>query len=270
MAPEQIEGHPRAASDQYALGVVAYEWLCGARPFEGSLTEVMVQHLTMPPPPLHEKVATIPPGIEQVVLRALAKNPNERFDSVQDFAFSLQQASQVEVGAGSYATQQATPFLTDERVQQRLSSSKPELPWNMPFGRNPFFTGRSQLLERLHEQLSHSKSAALTQSLETVSAATRTAAQQLVEQLDGLPLALDQAGAYIEETECSLSDYLALYTRRRLALLKRKTSIGSDYPHTVASTWTLSFSKIEQADPRQPTCFACARFCNPMPSPKRS
>src|SRR5436853_2138545 len=75
MAPEQIEGHPRAASDQYALGVVVYEWLCGSRPFEGSATEVMVQQLTMPPPPLHEKVATIPLSIEQVVLKALAKDP---------------------------------------------------------------------------------------------------------------------------------------------------------------------------------------------------
>ena len=63
MAPEQIEGHPRAASDQYALGIVVYEWLCGSRPFEGSATEVMVQQLTMPPPPLHEHVATIPLGI---------------------------------------------------------------------------------------------------------------------------------------------------------------------------------------------------------------
>ena len=75
MAPEQIEGHPRAASDQYALGIVVYEWLCGSRPFEGSATEVMVQQLTMPPPPLHEKVATIPLGLEQVVLKALAKDP---------------------------------------------------------------------------------------------------------------------------------------------------------------------------------------------------
>ena len=94
MAPEQIEGHPRAASDQYALGVVVYEWLCGSRPFEGSLTEMMVQHLSMPPPPLHEKVATIPPELEQVVLRALAKAPKDRFASVQDFAIGLEQASQ--------------------------------------------------------------------------------------------------------------------------------------------------------------------------------
>src|SRR3989440_5091815 len=69
MAPEQIEGHPRAASDQYALGVVVYEWLCGSRPFEGSGSEVMVQHLTMPPPPLHERVPTISLEVEQVVLR---------------------------------------------------------------------------------------------------------------------------------------------------------------------------------------------------------
>ncbi len=95
MAPEQIEGHPRAASDQYALGVVVYEWLCGSRPFEGSATEVMVQQLTMPPPPLHEKVATIPLGIEQVVLRALAKDPKARFASVQDFATALERASQM-------------------------------------------------------------------------------------------------------------------------------------------------------------------------------
>ena len=94
MAPEQIEGHPRTASDQYALGVVVYEWLCGSRPFEGSATEVMVQQLSMPPPPLREKVVTIPFEVEQVVLRALAKDPKARFVSVQDFAAALEQASQ--------------------------------------------------------------------------------------------------------------------------------------------------------------------------------
>lgn len=95
MAPEQIEGYPRAASDQYALGVVVYEWLCGSRPFEGSLTEVMVQHLSVLPPPLHEHVSTISPEVEQVVLRALAKDPKARFASVRDFAEALEQASRL-------------------------------------------------------------------------------------------------------------------------------------------------------------------------------
>ena len=82
MAPEQIEGHPRATSDQYALGIVVYEWLCGERPFEGSASEVMAQHLSMPPLPLRERVPTIPLEVEQVVLRALAKDPKARFASV--------------------------------------------------------------------------------------------------------------------------------------------------------------------------------------------
>jgi peptide/nickel transport system substrate-binding protein len=94
MAPEQIEGHPRAASDQYALGVVVYEWLCGERPFEGSVSELIAQQLIMPPPALRERVPAIPAEVEQVVLRALAKDPKARFTSVKDFAESLERASQ--------------------------------------------------------------------------------------------------------------------------------------------------------------------------------
>jgi ABC-type transport system substrate-binding protein/serine/threonine protein kinase len=94
MAPEQIEGHPRPASDQYALGVVVYEWLCGERPFEGSASEVMAQHLSVPPLPLQQRMPEIPPEIEQVVLRSLAKDPKARFASVADFSAALEQASQ--------------------------------------------------------------------------------------------------------------------------------------------------------------------------------
>src|SRR6266699_565817 len=94
MAPEQIEGHPRAASDQFALGVVVYEWLCGERPFEGSVSEVMAQHLSMPPPSLRERMPAIPPEVEQVVLRALAKDPKARFASVADFDKALEKVSQ--------------------------------------------------------------------------------------------------------------------------------------------------------------------------------
>jgi peptide/nickel transport system substrate-binding protein len=94
MAPEQIEGHPRPASDQYALGVVVYEWLCGERPFEGSVSELIAQQLSIPPPSLRERVPAISPEIEQVVLRALAKDPKARFASVADFAEALERASQ--------------------------------------------------------------------------------------------------------------------------------------------------------------------------------
>ena len=110
MAPEQIEGHPRAASDQYALGVVVYEWLCGERPFEGSVSELIAQQLSMPPLPLRERVPAIPAEVEQVVLRALAKDPKARFTSVKDFAESLERASQrVLAPTAQLASEQPAP-----------------------------------------------------------------------------------------------------------------------------------------------------------------
>jgi len=94
MAPEQFQGKPRRASDQYALGIIVYEWLCGERPFNGNFTELFSQHLFVPPPSLGKKVPSIPPEVEQVVLTALAKNPEERFSNVRDFARALEQAYQ--------------------------------------------------------------------------------------------------------------------------------------------------------------------------------
>jgi D-xylose transport system substrate-binding protein len=92
MAPEQIQAHPRPASDQYSLGIVVYEWLTGDIPFQGSFTEIAIKHSIVPPPPLREKVPTISSDVEQVVLTALAKDPKERFRTVQAFATALEQA----------------------------------------------------------------------------------------------------------------------------------------------------------------------------------
>lgn len=92
MAPEQIQGKPRPASDQYSLGVVVYEWLTGERPFHGSFTEIATQHVLVPPPPLREKDPAIVPDVEQVVITALAKDAKGRFGSVQAFANALEQA----------------------------------------------------------------------------------------------------------------------------------------------------------------------------------
>jgi eukaryotic-like serine/threonine-protein kinase len=94
MSPEQIQGKPRPASDQYALGVVAYEWLCGCPPFHGTPAEITTQHLHADPPSLREQVPGIPPTIEAVVLKALEKDPHRRFTSVQEFATAFEQACQ--------------------------------------------------------------------------------------------------------------------------------------------------------------------------------
>lgn len=92
MAPEQIRGRPRPASDQYALGVIVYEWICGYRPFYGTFTEIATQHMFEPPAPLREKNSTITPDIERVVMTALAKEPQQRFTTIQAFATALEQA----------------------------------------------------------------------------------------------------------------------------------------------------------------------------------
>src|SRR5947209_6627424 len=93
MAPEQIEGRPLPASDQYALGVVVYEWLCGELPFRGTFKEVCTQHLFVAPPSLREKVPLLSADVEQVVMKALAKEPQQRFVHVRAFADALEEAS---------------------------------------------------------------------------------------------------------------------------------------------------------------------------------
>ena len=93
-APEQLEGRSSRSSDQYALGVVVYEWLSGEWPFCGSFYEVARQHLFDAPPSLRrEKGVDITPAVEEVVLKALAKDPRKRFGSVREFAEALEWAS---------------------------------------------------------------------------------------------------------------------------------------------------------------------------------
>ncbi len=93
MAPEQIQGHPRPASDQYALGIVVYEWLCGQRPFNGGITEVATQQLVLAPPSLRARNPAISPAVEEVVMTALEKDPNHRFASTRAFAAALENAA---------------------------------------------------------------------------------------------------------------------------------------------------------------------------------
>lgn len=71
---------------------------------------------------------------------------------------------------------------------------------------------------------------------------------QITQEMDGLPLALDQAGAYIKETSCTLLEYLDLYRARNTDLLKEPRDDAA-YPDSVATTWSLSFEKVAQANP---------------------
>src|SRR6266516_2938208 len=128
LAPEQLQGNPQPASDQYALGIVVYEWLCGVQPFSGTPIEIAMQHLSMPPPPLREHVPDLSPAVEQVVLQALAKWPKERFNSVQDFALALEQAAQRETTAPP-ARSSIRPLADSDVLQGTV---KPEPIWKVP------------------------------------------------------------------------------------------------------------------------------------------
>ena len=90
MAPEQIQSYPCPASDQYALGMVVYEWLSGYAPFQGSFTEIAAKQAFALPPPLREKNSSISSSVEQVVMKALEKDPARRFPDVQTFALALE------------------------------------------------------------------------------------------------------------------------------------------------------------------------------------
>jgi len=104
-APEQWLEQPRAASDQYALAVTCYQLLAGRPPFIGNLYAIMRGHLQMPPPPLREFNPLVPPQVEAVILRALVKEPAERYEDMLTFARAYQEALADAAGAQAYARQ---------------------------------------------------------------------------------------------------------------------------------------------------------------------
>ena len=409
MAPEQLRGKPLPASDQYSLGIVVYEWLCGARPFSGILGELIHQHEYAVPPLMREKVSSLSPAIEEVIQKSLAKNPDERYANVWDFALAFQDACRVEQKNGD--TQRtvvlsAPPSLMPapaERAKQFVATppENSSVVWNVPYRRNTFFTGRKHVLNQLHDAFHSGKAAMQAQAisglggigktqvateyahryhseyqvilwvrgdtkekmlsdvaalavllnlkeqyeqeqhyvieavqswlrkntswllivdniedlrlvrtilpatarghillttrtqttgnvaqcidlgkmtldegalfllrrtkllgldatLQDASDADYQSAQALAEILDGLPLALDQAGAYIEESGFNLSHYLYRYRSARTKLLGIRGGFAFDHPASVITTFTYTFEKVEKISP---TAMELLRFC---------
>jgi serine/threonine protein kinase len=91
LAPEQIQGQPQdARSDQFALGIVLYQLLTGARPFDGtSLGAVCAQILNADPEPPSRRNPAVSPALDRVVARCLSKNPGDRFASCDELAAAL-------------------------------------------------------------------------------------------------------------------------------------------------------------------------------------
>ena len=91
LAPEQAQGkEPDPAIDVYSLGIVFYELLTGDVPFKGSSpTEIAVQHLRTPLPSVRAFNPDIPQSVENIVIRAAAKDPSERYDTARDMVADL-------------------------------------------------------------------------------------------------------------------------------------------------------------------------------------
>lgn len=136
LAPEQLQGKPQPASDQYSLGIVVYEWLCGKRPFYGSPLEIAVQHISSPPPPLHDQLPGISPTIEETVMRSIAKDPQQRFASVQDFATAFERAYR-------YLLLPQSSFTPAEEIEAIENVLKPGPMWKVPTAFTPL-VGRNK------------------------------------------------------------------------------------------------------------------------------
>ncbi|HEU5228406.1 MAG TPA: hypothetical protein VFU49_11400, partial [Ktedonobacteraceae bacterium] len=126
----------RFASDQYSLGVVTYEWVCGERPFNGTFAEIASQHLFTLPPSLCQKVPGLSPQVEQVIFKVLAKDPDQRYGTVTAFANALQAAYQqtpllaLPIHASTEHPASAEP-ITTPLADSSYSSATPATPVDM-------------------------------------------------------------------------------------------------------------------------------------------
>jgi serine/threonine-protein kinase len=122
MAPEQFDGAARPESDQYALAIMIYYLLAGRAPFEGDPMQLMRQHLTADMPSIATYNPTIPPSINGVLARALAKQPEQRFPSITAFAESFARAARQPISAQQISLQGSRPSYPAASLRDEASA----------------------------------------------------------------------------------------------------------------------------------------------------
>jgi len=123
MAPEQVRGQKVGpATDVYALGIVAYELLTGRVPFQADTPHALLHaQVYEPPPPLRQANPEVPPPVEEVVLKALAKPPGQRYASAGAFVQDLQAATE---GRWPVTAPPQRPSTADRRPPARESVAR--------------------------------------------------------------------------------------------------------------------------------------------------
>jgi serine/threonine protein kinase len=99
MSPEQIQGgRGDSRTDIYALGMILYEIIAHHMPYDGdNALAVMNQHVTMKAPPLHFYRSDVPPPLEEIIMKALRRNPQDRWQSMKEFSAALENFESVDV-----------------------------------------------------------------------------------------------------------------------------------------------------------------------------
>ncbi|MEM9087455.1 MAG: FxSxx-COOH system tetratricopeptide repeat protein [Cyanobacteria bacterium P01_F01_bin.53] len=100
-------------------------------------------------------------------------------------------------------------------------------------------------------------------NLDIEDSAEKTAAEALARELGYLPLALEQAGAYLLAQQMTFANYLKSYRKRKLALLAQKGPVTGDYPESVATTWALNFQAVEAASQAAADLLRVSAFLSP-------
>ena len=116
--------------------------------------------------------------------------------------------------------------------------------------------------------LRRAKRLATDEFLNHISHEELAVAETIAIEMDFLPLALDQAGAYIEEVGCNLSAYLELYRVHRRKILNRRGHVPTDHPEPVTTTWSLNFQQVKQANPAAADLLRLCAFLEPDAIPE--